>query len=143
MSEAWRILRLKGARIVLFSSASRGLCDWFMKAGLRVHALENGYYVIWANRDCGMLIDPEGKVIRQAKNVGDIITAKFDLDKTIGKGFVFARDFKALEPLLDKSLQRAIKKEFKSINLESVRKAHVKTIKKKNYVASVLKQVKQ
>ena len=59
MVESWRILRLKGARLVLWSSG--GATAPMEKKSLCTHAYQNGYYVLASNHGVGMIIDPDGQ----------------------------------------------------------------------------------
>lgn len=116
MSESWRILRLKGAQLVLFSSCGYTAEDWFMVNSLRTFAFHNGYFISWANHRSGMLIDPDGTIIARTGECEDILMRTIDLDTTKGKGLAFSRDLQAYWPLLDKGLQDKIAAEFSVVH---------------------------
>jgi predicted amidohydrolase len=92
--EGARILTLQGANIIVYPSAfgSARLYAWDLAT--RARALENGAYVIAANRTGvekevttfgghSRIVDPCGNVIIEAKQDDDVIVAEIDLQKVI------------------------------------------------------------
>jgi predicted amidohydrolase len=92
--EGARIMTLKGANIIVYPSAfgSARLYAWDLAT--RARALENGAYVIAANRTGtekevttfgghSRIIGPCGNVLEEAKQDDDVIVAEIDLQKVI------------------------------------------------------------
>lgn len=115
MSESWRIVRMKGAQLILFSSFGHTDKEWFMESSLRTFAFHNGYFISWAHQDGGMIVDPDGTVIARAGKDEDILVRTIELSNVKGKGLPFSRDLEAYGPLLDRGLQEKVSAEYSEI----------------------------
>ncbi|MFY0545652.1 carbon-nitrogen hydrolase family protein [Brevibacillus sp. H7] len=89
--EGSRILSLKGADLVVYPSAFGKARLYAWDLATRSRALENGVYVIAANRTgtekgettfggTSRIVDPQGKVLAEALEENEVITAEIRLD---------------------------------------------------------------
>ena len=85
-SEAWRVLALKGARIVVNISATpQSFPLSYIRRRLQGAALENQLFIIYVNRPGGYfsghsgVIDPHGEIIVELDEAEDVFTCEIDL----------------------------------------------------------------
>lgn len=105
--EGARKLTLQGADILVYPSAFAKERSYAWDIATRARALENGLFVIAANRSgvekddtefagLSRIIDPQGKVLAEAENEYDVIIALIDLTKVEKqrKAIPYLRDLK-------------------------------------------------
>jgi predicted amidohydrolase len=84
-SEPARILRLKGAELLLLPIAGDGgLEHWDVVS--RARALDNGLYFVSSNTvgdSTSRIIDPSGKVLAETNSPFGIVSAEIDLDREL------------------------------------------------------------
>jgi predicted amidohydrolase len=89
--EGARILAMRGADILLYPSAFGKARSYAWDIATRSRALENGVFVIAANRSgmeqggtifngCSRIIDPSGTVLAEAVDEDEVIVAQIDLE---------------------------------------------------------------
>ncbi len=88
--EPARILTLQGAKILTYPSAFHSIRRYAWDLATRARALENGLYLIAANRygaekenifaATSRIVDPQGRVIKEATYGNEVIMATIDLD---------------------------------------------------------------
>jgi len=100
--ETWRVLALKGAEIIAFSSASPEGFKYMWYNELTTMAYQNGYYILATNKvgkevfdfhgkkleetafGGSLIIDPLGRIIKSAKEFEeDIIIAEIDTNEVV------------------------------------------------------------
>ncbi|MFD2245338.1 carbon-nitrogen hydrolase family protein [Pontibacter ruber] len=92
--EGARVLTLKGADIILYPSAFGKAREYAWKIATRSRALENGAYVIAANRTGtekevtefgggSCIVNPWGEVIDEASQEDEVIVSEIDLQEVI------------------------------------------------------------
>lgn len=94
--EGARVLTLKGADIILYPSAFGKAREYAWKIATRSRALENGAYVIAANRTGtekevtefgggSCIVNPWGEVLAEASEQDEVIVAEIDLQEVINQ----------------------------------------------------------
>ncbi|MBS7606081.1 MAG: carbon-nitrogen hydrolase family protein [Nitrososphaerota archaeon] len=100
--ETWRVLALKGAEIVAFSSASPEGFRYMWYNELTAMAYQNGYYIVATNKvgkeifdfhgkkleetafGGSLIVNPLGQIVKRAKEFEeDIIVAEIDTDEVV------------------------------------------------------------
>jgi len=89
--ETWRLLRLKGAEVILHSVAGFGTDAWkvpVLEGTLRCRAAENGLFIVSANCAgpiqivASAIVDGRGLLLAQAnREVEELITARIDFSR--------------------------------------------------------------
>ena len=132
MTESWRIQRLKGARLVLWSSG--GTTAPMEKKSLCTHAYQNGYYILASNHEGGMSIDPDGRIITETNEPDELVTSSIDYQKTNLEGLCFSRDLSAYGPLMDESLEAMAEEDGRESRAKNDYENHEDTIENPNHV---------
>ena len=96
MTESWRILRLKGAKLVLWSSGG-GTAPMERKS-LCTHAYQNGYYILASNHEGGIIIDPDGRIIAETNEPDELVTSSIDYTEDKSKGTLLFERSQCLWP---------------------------------------------
>lgn len=87
-SEPWRVLALRGARVVVNISATpRSFPDRYVRRRLQGAAISNQLFVVYANRPGSYfsgrssVIDPRGEVLVEAREEECVLICEIDLDE--------------------------------------------------------------
>ncbi len=139
MTESWRILRLKGAKLVLWSSG--GATAPMEKKSLCTHAYQNGYYILASNHEGGMMVDPDGQIITETNEPDELVTSSIDYQKTNLKGLCFSRDLSAYGPLMDESLQAMAEEDGRQTRAKNDYEEHKDTIENPNHVEEAISRI--
>lgn len=139
MTESWRIQRLKGAKLVLWSSG--GATAPMEKKSLCTHAYQNGYYILASNHMGGMIIDPDGQITTETNEPDELVTGSIDYQKTNLKGLCFSRNLSAYSPLMDESLQAMAEEDGRQTRTKNDYEKHKDTIENPNHVEEAISRI--